>query len=204
MHLRRRTTALTVYVLGLCAVALTVALALAAGRPVDHFTRDPLSVMNGPFYIGLLSNLTAAAWFAAAGACWSVALVHVLHGLRGRAMAMMAAAAVITLLGADDLFMIHDEALQRHAGISERLTMLVYFALAVVVALAGRRQWISTPWRLMIPAGAFFAASIAVDQLTAGWGWRLVIEDSLKFLGVVGVLAWSIGTAQAWLTPQIK
>jgi hypothetical protein len=194
--------ALLIYGLGLLSIAVTITLALLAGRPVDHFTRDPLSVMEAPFYIGLLSNINVATWFATAGVCWCIATVQFNSGCSRKARAMAAAAALVSILGADDLFMIHEEALQRYLGVPERYTKIAYAKIALLLAVIYRAEFRTSPWRLLVPASGFLLASIAVDQFTTGFGWRLVIEDSLKFLGVVGILAWALATAQAWLVPR--
>jgi len=191
------------YGMGLLTLAVKVLLASRSGRPPDHFSRDPLAVMEGPFYVGLLSNLTMIAWFAAAGACWLIAVVQCSTSQKcRRASAMAAVAAVITLLGADDLFMIHEEALQRMLGVPEKVTVAVYGLLAAAVALVFRHELRTTPWWLMVPVALLFAASLGVDQFSTGYGWRPVVEDGLKFLGVVGILAYVLATGRVWLTPR--
>lgn len=191
------------YVVGVGFVALTVAFASISGRPADHFTRDPLAIMDAPAYVGFLSNVGIAMWFSAAAMAWMAAVVLRQDAAsRMRSAAMFAAAAMITLLGLDDLFMLHEETLQRHMGISEKITVFAYVAMVGGIAIAFRRTWLDSPWRWIIPAGLFFTASIAVDFLSTGFGWRLVIEDSFKFMGIVGIVAWMLATAQAWLMPH--
>lgn len=198
-----RIPVIVIYAMGFAAVAFTVALAMISNRPVQHFTRDPLSVMGAPAYVGLLSNVTAMAWFGAASAACLMAIVLATStAARRRAAAMAAAAGVLVVLGIDDLFMIHEELLQGRLRVPEKLTMLAYAALAGLVALVFRDQWRASPWRLLAPAALFFGASVGVDTLTTGFGWRLVIEDSLKLMGVVAVAAWIVATARAWLMPR--
>jgi len=191
---------LIVYGLASLGVVFTIVVAKFSGRPADHFSRDPLAVMEAPFYVGLLSNLTMVAWFGAAGACWLIAFVQWESARWSRrSLAMAAVAAMITLLGTDDLFMIHEEALQRMLGVPERVTVGLYGLLAAAVALMFRAELRSTPWQLMIPVAAFFAASLGIDQFSTGYGWRPVMEDSLKFIGVCGILAYALATGQRWL-----
>ena len=185
-------------------VAAVCALAALAGRPPDHFTRDPLAVAELPFYIGLLSNLNALAWCAAATVCWFAAWILCGHGPHDRRAAMLAwLGAIITLLALDDLFMLHEELFQARLGVSERIVLMAYAAMALVFAAAFRRLLLrQTPLRLLPPVVALFALSIGVDQFTTGFGWRPVVEDSLKFLAVAGLLAYVVSAAAAWIGPR--
>ncbi len=193
---------LLVYVLGMLALLMTLFVASNSGRPIDHFFRDPLAVMDAPFYVGLMSNINAMAWFAAAGAAWMMAMMHIATGgVTRRALAIAAMAGMITILGVDDLLMIHEDALQRMLGVSERLTMAVYGLMSCAIALIFRREFAPTPWKLLIPAAAFFAGSILVDVFTTGFGWRLVAEDGLKFFGVVGLMAYVFAVGVTGFVP---
>jgi cytochrome bd-type quinol oxidase subunit 2 len=200
MLMRTGPQTIVVYGIGIFTLAVSVVVASRSGRPPDHFSRDPLAVMEGPFYVGLLSNLTMVAWFAAAGAGWMTAVVLQSSPRKDRrAWAMAAVAGMITLLGRDDLFMIHEEALQRMLGVPEMITVAIYGLMAAVVAMMFRRDLRASPWWLIIPVAMFFAASLAIDQFSTGFGWRPVIEDGLKFLGVVGILSYVLATGTVWL-----
>ena len=48
-------------------------------------------------------------------------------------------------------------------------------------------------------AGGFFAALVNIVTLTAGFGWRIIIEDGFKFLGVISLFAWVLAIAGDWL-----
>jgi hypothetical protein len=201
---RNAAAVLICYAIGILAVGLTIAAASLSGRPPDHFTRDPLSVTDTPFYVGMLSNLGVMMWTAGASVCWFAAWLvwsnpardaGVDDGRGRRAAALAGMAIIVSLLAVDDLFMLHEEAVQRHLGISENFVLAAYAGMAGVLAIAFRDVLGRTPVRLLLPAGCFFAASIAVDQFTEGFGWRLVIEDSLKCLGIAGLLAYVVGAA---------
>lgn len=183
-------------------IALTAGLASFSKRPPDHFTRDPLAVMDGPFYIGVMSNLTVGFWFVTAGAGWMiVSVLRVASRPDARAWAMTLASSLLTLLALDDILMLHEEALQRHVGVPESVTVLAYACACGAIALAFRAIWATTCWQLIAGAGMFFAASISVDLLTSGWGWRPMVEDGLKLMGVAGLLAWTLTTGARWLQP---
>jgi hypothetical protein len=55
---------------------------------------------------------------------------------------------------------------------------------------------------MAVCAGGFFVASVGVDTLTAGLGWRIIIEDGMKVLGVISLLAWVLAIASDWLAPS--
>jgi hypothetical protein len=191
------------YAGGISMVVLTVGMAWLSDRPVDHFTRDPLAVMGAPAYVGFLSNITAMTWFAAAsGACLTAIVLAPSNVTRRRGIAMAAGAGMLALLGIDDLFMIHEELLQRHFGVPENFTMAGYTVCVAISAVAFRDVWRTSPWLLLVPAAVFLGASVAVDVLTSGFGWRVVVEDCLKFLGVVAACAWVVATAIEWLAPR--
>ena len=47
------------------AILLVLLVSNVVDRPVGYFTRDPVSIVDQHFYMGLLSNLGAVAWTAA-------------------------------------------------------------------------------------------------------------------------------------------
>ena len=96
--------------------ALVVVLSLAievspavklAVRDVAAVARDGLPL---PFYTGWISNIGCVGWFASAAALLVCAHICVRRGRRRAAVYTGGAGVFSLLLGADDLFMLHDGA----------------------------------------------------------------------------------------------
>lgn len=180
--------------LGPGVLVVVLAAVAIAGRPAGEVLRDPLSVVDAPAHIGLLSTLGALLWAVAAGCCATAAGVLARRSPASRDHHYLRAAAWLTVaLGVDDAFMIHDEVLYRVFGLRQVVVMLAW-------AAAG--AWFVRFHRDLLAPGRAAAAGLALglfgvsygfDGLEGllGWepiGWHLVLEDGAKFLGIVAWL----------------
>ena len=97
--------------------------------PIDHFSRDPLAILDGPLYLGLLSNLGALLWCSVA----TLAL-FTYASVRGQvdpqaARFLLAGGTITALFCLDDLFMLHEKVLPTLFSLPEHFTCAVYFTV---------------------------------------------------------------------------
>src|SRR5688572_5214743 len=93
-----------------CVAALAGAAAVT-GVPFSTVSRDPATALGGPFVTGYLSYLGACLWCAAAAIALFAAAVKRrprADAVNGASRFLLHAGLFTALLGADDLFMLHD------------------------------------------------------------------------------------------------
>jgi hypothetical protein len=198
---------LALYALPIIFLAGVVLASLKMDVPFGLFTRDPASYTELHPLTGIASNLGFVVWIATATICiFSAAL------LRGRANQeatryansganttdnrnianyLLGAGLLTALLAFDDFFLIHDTILPQYLGMDEKVMYALYACLAISGAVIFRTVILKTEYAMLLLAFGFFGLSLCIDMLQETleptWGdWRIFLEDSSKFLGIVG------------------
>lgn len=150
---------------------------------------DPAYLTGSPWYTGAMSNLgilvwTAGAGFAVAGA-WVARRVGRVSAFRFLAVGALAT----TILVLDDVFALHAGPLQQALGGSKNVAQMLVVLPVVAWACLFSADIRRTRSGLLVAAVASLAGSVLVDVVAGlGGDGRLLVEDGLKFLGI---LAWS-------------
>lgn len=161
----------------------TLLLILAAQYPhPDLLFVEPAASAGLPAYAGIFSNLGALLWVGAG----SVAL------FAGRSNLSVAHLGVFSIyLGLDDLLMIHDRWLPNLIPgylIEAQSFLFLVYALVLAYLLKAARSLLGTEELLLLSlALALLGGSALLDGLDE-WGLAqagAVVEDSLKFLGLI-------------------
>jgi hypothetical protein len=186
---------LLVLLAALAAVGAALVLVAAVGhRPLAYVTRDPQATTFQRWFLGFFSNLGSALWWAATAIATLTACVWFASPVRrshDTAWCFVAVAGLTAVLGADDMFGIHDSWAHEH-GIAEWPFFAAYGALAIVVLWRFRhvvaRTWV-TP---LAGAIGLYSFSTLVDWMSghSTSDLRYLGEDGLKLLGIVCWLAW--------------
>ena len=93
------------------------------------------------------------------------------------------------LLALDDLLMLHEDTLPNRLGLPEYLAYILYAIAAVQIAVRYRVPLSLAPLAGLFLALVFLGTSVAVDALIEFGNQQTVIEDGLKF---VGLIVWSV------------
>ncbi|MGH2381895.1 MAG: hypothetical protein ACRDG7_11840 [Candidatus Limnocylindria bacterium] len=169
---------------------------------VRQLTQDPTTVLDGPFYVGALSNLGNVLWAAAATVCLLTALA--LRSLidAGWRRFMFVSGLFTAVLLLDDLFLVHDEILPRYAGISGELYGIAY-VVGMLAYLGGFRHRIAqTNWPILLAALVCFGISTVVDlgssrlSEMAAPSIVILVEDGTKLLGIGTWLAYFVSVSR--------
>src|SRR5690606_15981803 len=91
--------------------------------PYSDFTRDPVTALDGAYYIGWLSNLGVVIWLVGASVCLFTAAVLPPSPWRPF---LLHAGLLTAVLGIDDLFLLHDGVLPQALGLDEGWVMGAY------------------------------------------------------------------------------
>jgi hypothetical protein len=167
-------------------VGLVLATAKLAALPVDDLVRDTFAVAGVPIYIGLLSNMGIMAWAAAAtlwlfgwGLLRQLAPAHYLRRF------MLASGLLTLTLLVDDAFMLHELVLPEVLGIPERVVLLGYVAAGLLYIVAGWEGFLKTNFLPGLVAGLLLGASLGIDFVANFGPIESLVEDSLKFAGII-------------------
>lgn len=173
-------------ILWFAASLLLVALIGQEAIPHEELLLDPHSYSRLPWYTGMVSSFGILGWttaaVAAAGGAWLARLAG-----RGAAAEMLRGGSLLSvLLLLDDLFQLHI-VITKALDVAKVGFYLVYIGLGAWWAVTNLREVLRTRWPLLFAAGLALAGSALTDQLGPRTEAGLVVEDSLKFLGI---LAW--------------
>jgi hypothetical protein len=161
-----------------------VALSAATGTPLALLTRDVAATLGAKFYIGLLSSVGALLWCAAATTCFAgAAVLRRFPGERECSAFLLGSGALLTALGLDDFFMLHEVVYPR-LGLQEGV-LIVFYALGLLaLMLRYRAVLLGSDILLWIVGCLLFVASVLVDGFVPD---ATAYEDIPK---VAGVCTW--------------
>lgn len=155
--------------------------------PREQLLLDPSSYSRVPWYAGMVSSFGILGWttatVAAAAGAWIARI-----GDRPPAACLLRGGSLLSaLLLLDDLFQLHI-VVTGTLDIGKVDVYLIYLGLGSWWAITNRREAWRTRWPLLVAAVAALAGSAIADQVGPASETGVVVEDSLKFLGI---LAWA-------------
>ena len=154
------------------------------------YLRDPAAHFKFSPFAGLVSNSGILTTIATAAVC----LFAAAHG-KTETTLLRAIGLFSLVLGLDDLLMLHEDTLPNRLGLPETLAYVCYVLAALYIAIRFRLPLRRAPLSGLILAMGLLAASFAVDALTAFGNVQTVVEDGLKFVGLVVWSAYWINRA---------
>lgn len=190
-------TIITVAVITAVFLGLAVTIHFREHVPVGELTRDPVAVLGGAVYVGLLSQLGIFLWAAAASVNYFVAFLLAGETAAARFKTFFIVSGLISLLlGFDDVFLLHENVFPC-LGIPEQVTYVVYIVIVLLWAFRFRAIIQMSDYLLLFFAGICFAGSIALDVFDSNFHGEVLVEDGLKFPGIALWTAYFFRTALA-------
>lgn len=185
----------------LLVLAAIVVVTTGSDVTVRQLTQDATTVLDGPFYVGLVSNFGLTLWAAAVTVCLFTASLS-LAGGTGLGRFLTVSGAFTALLLLDDLALLHDEILPIYAGISGDVYGVLYVVFMLGYLVAFRGLILSTDWPILFVALACFGVSTVVDVGAAALGnffsasTVVLVEDGAKLLGIGTWVAYFVSVAR--------
>ena len=164
------------------AMGVAVGFAYLKGISVANLTRDPAAVLEGPAYIGFISNAGAALWMMAGAGALFTGYTGTSLGRAQRSF-LYSAGALSLVLGLDDLFMLHEDILPR-LGVPQNAILLIYAGAAIAFTLRHYRHILAGSHLLFAFACFFLGASLTIDLLVPYSEAEAAIEDGAKLFGI--------------------
>lgn len=201
----RRIAAL--YSPALALLGVVAAAAWTTGIPPARFTMDPAALAGSHPLLGVVSNIGVLLWTAAAAiSLFTAMLLHGRRAQREHARFLLVAGLLTAWLALDDLFMLHEWLFPIVLGIPQAIVLAAYAAIVGLFLVRFGALIARTDMLLLGFALAFFAASVAADQLPGAWfgawGWLYLLEDGCKLLGITGWAGHLSSVAASALEPQ--
>lgn len=200
-------TAVVVAVTLALLVPVAVALVgLAYGSAyVPQLMNDMAKVTGSHPFHGLVSNLGAFLWFSTGATLLFTAALLPRHSDSGSRYFLLCSAALTFLLWIDDFFMVHDFWLEQYFAIPQGITFAAGLMLVVGQAIGFRRFYRRFQPQTIMFGVALLASSVLIDivvgkHLGSLGDYKSLMEDGLKWIGIVVWTWWHVAYCQALIT----
>lgn len=171
-------------VLGLLLVGL---ISVKSDIPIMDFTRDPISIIDAPVYIGIVSNIGIIFWAAGAAVCFfSAAIVNGVRHQNAAFYFLLFGGAITTILLFDDFFLLHERIFPEYLNTSESQTFLLYLLIIIAYLVGYRQKILETDFLLLGLSLLSFAFSAVTDEIFVDhFRGKFLVEDGFKLLGIL-------------------
>ncbi len=154
---------------------------------LDHFTQDPATIMNTPFYLGFFSYIGILFWCASATLCFFTRLL--LHdeypAQKRKRQFLLYSGLISTLLMFDDLFLLHELVFPEYLMLSKNVVYLIYLNILAVYVVVFRADLLETEYLILGIAFGLLGISQFVDSLPMPIPEDSFLEDAVKLFGIV-------------------
>jgi hypothetical protein len=175
-----------VYALTTAILSFVIFLGIEHHIELDHFTQDPASIMNTPFYLGFFSYMGILFWCAAAAICFFTRLLLPATVANHRIKLFLLYSGLVTsLLMFDDLFLLHEEVLPKYFFISKNVVYLIYVNIILIYLYLFRAELINSEFIFLVIAAGLIAVSQFVDSIPMPIPEDSFLEDAVKLFGIV-------------------
>jgi hypothetical protein len=175
-----------------CLPLLVVALFRVSGQvTIPDMVRDVSALTQLHPLAGAMSTLGILAWWSSA-TIWLFAASQRCGRSDRESVRFLAYSGLLSAwLALDDQFQLHETLIPDYLGVSQDWALLLLSAATVTYLLRFRRAILASGGRcLLLFALVLLFSSLVVDSFLIKWMWRLrdwklLVEDGLKWLGIV-------------------
>lgn len=187
---RRRRLVQALLALAIVPLLLIVDLRLQFGFRIRDITRDVAAVADVHPLSGALSSLGILMWCSAASIWLFAAAIHRASNDARAARFAAASGTLSAYFALDDLFQIHEHLAPTYLGLPEAGVYFLLGLATVAYLWLFRSRLARNDAVLLFASLAFLGGSVSIDVLLEPWLWRIgdwtyLIEDGLKWLGIV-------------------
>src|SRR5688572_9202833 len=120
---------------------------------LDHFTQDPASIMNTPFYLGFFSYIGILFWCGAAAVCFFTRYIMPSTEENRRKKQFLLYSGLITCLFLfDDLFLLHEEVFPEYFFLPENMVYLIYVNAILFYMILFRNELLQSEYLVLLLA----------------------------------------------------
>lgn len=175
-----------VYAFTTAVLSIVILLGIEHNIELDHFTQDPASIMNTPFYLGFFSYIGILFWCGSAMLCFysNQLLAGKKNNDRIRSF-MLYSGLISTLLMFDDLFLMHEIVLPDYFMLPRGIVYVIYVNIVILYFVLFRSELAQSEYIVLLIATALIAISQFVDELPMPIPEDSFLEDAVKLFGIV-------------------
>ncbi len=152
---------------------------------IEDFLRDPLAIANLHPFTGIISNIGILFWCATAAITFFTSYL-LLKSSRNTMSAFLFFSGLLTsMLLADDLFMLHERIFPWYLHTPESAVYVMYILLTLGYLFKFAKTILQTEYVALFIALSFFAGSVLCDVFVLGSDLEYIVEDGLKFAGII-------------------
>jgi hypothetical protein len=175
-------------------IAVVVFLVRRRGLATGFVFRDTQTIGDLPWYAGALSNAGVVMWAVTAAVAIFGSRLAQDRETRGF---LLSGGLLSSMLGFDDLYMVHERVFPVVLGLSERLLFSIYLVAVALYLYRFRREILDSDFALLLAALCGFGVSMVVDVLTEHKPWpmyRHVLEAGPKLVGLALWMTYHVRT----------
>jgi hypothetical protein len=178
------------------------------GVSFDKFSRDPLQILEAKPYIGVISNIGIIFWTATSAILFYSLKISYRQGRSGQQLYFLFWSGLLTtMMLFDDLLMLHDVIFPGYLSLDERVFYFFYCFSVVALVYFYRKIILRSDYVLFILAFGFLGGAVISDVLLT-LGLKLtneyLVEDGMKFLGIISWFAYFTRTSYGLIEPADK
>ena len=174
------------YALTTAILSIVIYIGIENDIELDHFTQDPATIMNTPFYLGFFSYIGILFWCATAVICFFTRSIIPDNSTSERTKQFLLYSGLIsTLLLFDDLFLLHENVLPVYFSLPKNVVYLIYINIILIYVFVFRAELLKTEFIILIIASGLIGASQFVDLVPMPIPEDSFLEDAVKLFGIV-------------------
>jgi hypothetical protein len=175
-----------VYAFTTAVLSLVIFLGIENNIELDHFTQDPASIMNTPFYLGFFSYIGILFWCGAAMLCFFTNQILTKNKSNQNVRSFLLYSGLIsTLLMFDDLFLLHEDVLPVYFHLPETIVYVIYINIIIFYLGFFRGELLRSEYIVLVIASGLIAISQFVDSLPMPIPEDSFLEDAVKLFGIM-------------------
>jgi len=167
-------------------LTIVIFVGIENGIELDHFTQDPSTIMNAPFYLGFFSYVGILFWAGAATLCFFTRYMLPSSESLNEVKSFLLASGLLTLLMmTDDLFLLHEDVFPNYLHIQEGIVYIIYVNLFIYYIFYFREELLRSEFLVLGLAFAMIGTSQFVDELPMPIPEDSFLEDAVKLFGIM-------------------
>ena len=187
------------YAITTAVLTIVIFLGIEHNIELDHFTQDPSTIMNAPFYLGFFSYVGILFWAGTATLCFFCRSMLPASGENSDIRKFLAASGALTILFmSDDLFLLHEDVFPNYLGIQEGIVYIIYMNVVVYYIYNFRKQLLDSEFLVLTAAFGLIGIAQLTKLIPMPIPEDSFLEDAIKLFGA---MTWFIYyTRYCWQT----
>jgi hypothetical protein len=172
---------------------------------IGMVTRDPIAIVGGHPFMGVLSNIGILFWCSSTAICFfCTAIIWKNEKKRSLVSFLFFSGLITSLLMIDDFFLFHDFVFPNYLHISEECIYIAYMITVSIFLILFRHTILQTDYIILCLSLVFFGLSILFDIIPVYISGHLLLEDGFKFFGIVSWMLYFIRVCSQCLNSEIS